>query len=47
MYKAGIIKPAITKKYPLDQAAQCLNDFANRKVTGKVVVVVDQSKAKL
>jgi len=47
MYKAGTIKPAVTKRYPLEQAAQCLNDFANRKVTGKVVVVIDDPKAKL
>jgi NADPH2:quinone reductase len=47
MHKAGIINPAITKRYTLEQTGKCLRDFADRKVTGKVVIVIDDSKAKL
>ncbi|WP_432379595.1 NADPH:quinone oxidoreductase family protein [Duganella sp. P38] len=35
----GKIKPHISARYPLDQAAQALNDMAARKVTGKVIVL--------
>jgi NADPH2:quinone reductase len=37
----GIIKPHISAEYPLEQAAQALNDLLERKATGKVVLVVD------
>ena len=47
MHKAGVINPAITKRYTLEQTGKCLRDFADRKVTGKVVIVIDDSKAKL
>ncbi|MRW89159.1 zinc-binding dehydrogenase [Duganella sp. FT80W] len=35
----GKIKPLVSARYPLAQAAQALNDMAARKVTGKVVVL--------
>ncbi|HEX5343777.1 MAG TPA: NADPH:quinone oxidoreductase family protein [Duganella sp.] len=35
----GKIKPHISGRYKLEQAAQALNDMAARKVTGKVVVL--------
>jgi NADPH2:quinone reductase len=35
----GKIKPHISGRYKLDQAAQALNDMAARKVTGKVLVL--------
>lgn len=34
----GKIKPHISGRYPLEQAATALNDMAARKVTGKVIV---------
>ena len=37
-YKAGKIKPRISKHYPLDDALQALQDMAARKVKGKVVI---------
>lgn len=37
----GKIKPHISAEYPLEQAAQALNDLLERKATGKVVLVVD------
>lgn len=36
----GKIKPHISAEYPLEQAAQALNDLLARKATGKVVLVV-------
>lgn len=35
----GKIQPHISGRYPLDQAAQALDDMAARKVTGKVIVL--------
>lgn len=35
----GNIKPRISARYKLEEAAQALNDMAARKVTGKVVVL--------
>ncbi|MYM82371.1 zinc-binding dehydrogenase [Duganella sp. FT50W] len=35
----GKIRPHISKRYRLDEAAQALNDMAARKVTGKIVVL--------
>lgn len=35
----GKIRPHISKRYQLDEAAQALNDMAARKVTGKIVVL--------
>lgn len=37
----GQLKPHISAEYPLEQAAQALNDLLERKATGKVVLVVD------
>jgi len=37
----GKLKPHISAEYPLEQAAQALNDLLERKATGKVVLVVD------
>lgn len=36
----GKLKPHISAEYPLEQAAQALNDLMERKATGKVVLVV-------
>ena len=36
----GKIKPHISAEYPLEQAAQALNDLLERRATGKVVLVV-------
>jgi len=36
---AGKIRPRISATYPLEQAADALNDITQRKVTGKVVLV--------
>jgi NADPH2:quinone reductase len=38
MYKAGQVKPHISARYPLEQAADALNDMAQRRVTGKVIL---------
>jgi NADPH2:quinone reductase len=38
-HSEGALKPEITKKYPLEEAAQALRDMDARKVRGKVVVV--------
>jgi NADPH2:quinone reductase len=35
----GKLRPLVSGRYRLDQAAQALNDMAARKVTGKVVIV--------
>ncbi len=37
----GKLKPHISAEYPLEQAAQALNDLMERKATGKVVLVVN------
>ena len=37
----GQLKPHISAEYPLEQAAQALNDLLQRKATGKVVLVVN------
>ncbi len=38
MYKAGKVSPHISARYPLEQAADALNDMAQRRVTGKVIL---------
>ncbi|MEM8576878.1 MAG: NADPH:quinone oxidoreductase family protein [Pseudomonadota bacterium] len=38
MYGKGLIKPRITKTYPMEEAAQALTHIADRKVQGKVVL---------
>jgi NADPH2:quinone reductase len=39
MYAAGKIKPHIHATYPLERAAEALNEVLNKRVTGKVVLV--------
>jgi len=39
MYAAGKIKPHIHAVYPLERAAEALNEVLNKRVTGKVVLV--------
>lgn len=39
----GKIKPHISASYPLDRAADALNDMLARKITGKAVLLVDKS----
>jgi len=39
MFRAGEIKPHISKSYPLSQAAQALRDMMDRSVTGNIVLV--------
>eukprot|EP00958_Prasinococcus_capsulatus_P007393 scaffold693_cov399-Prasinococcus_capsulatus_cf.AAC.19 len=39
LFRQKIIRPRVTRTYSLEEAAQCLEDFANRKVIGKVVLV--------
>ena len=43
MVRNGTLKPHISATYPLEQAAQALNDMKARKVTGKVVLVTGRS----
>ncbi len=38
--QAGKLRPRISARYPLERAADALNDIIRRKVTGKVVLVV-------
>ena len=38
-FTTGKIKPLISATYPLNRAADALNDMLNRKVTGKVVLL--------
>lgn len=40
-FVTGKIKPLISATYPLSRAADALNDMMNRKVKGKVVLLVD------
>jgi NADPH:quinone reductase len=37
-YAEGKLKPLVSQVYPLDQAAQAINDLGQRKAVGKVVV---------
>ena len=39
--RAGKIKPLVSATYPLERAADALNDLMNRKVQGKVVLVAN------
>ena len=39
MYEAGKIKPHIHATYPLERAAEALNEVLNKRVSGKVVLV--------
>ncbi len=38
--QAGKLKPHISSRYPLERAADALNDILQRKATGKTVLVV-------
>jgi NADPH:quinone reductase len=40
-FSAGKIKPLVSTTYPLDRAADALNDMMNRRVKGKVVLLVE------
>lgn len=40
-FKAGKIKPHVSKTYPLSDAASALKDMAARKVKGKIVLVTE------
>ena len=44
MYKAGTIRPHISDKFPLEQAADALNKMANREVKGKVILTTGRSE---
>ena len=39
IYAAEKIKPHIHATYPLERAAEALNEVLNKRVTGKVVLV--------
>ena len=39
MYGQGRIKPHVSQQFSLEQATQAMNLMAERKVTGKVVIV--------
>lgn len=39
-FEEGKLKPLVSREYPLSQGAQALRDMADRKVAGKVVLVV-------
>ena len=42
-FQTGKVRPHISATYPLEQAAEALNNLMNRKVTGKVVLLIDKS----
>ncbi len=42
MFKKGQLKPHISATYPLEKAADALNDMGGRKVKGKVVLTVQR-----
>lgn len=44
--RRGILTPTITERYSLENAGQCLQNFARRKVSGKVVIRIDRPKQK-
>lgn len=41
-FREGKVKPLVSKTFPLERAADALNEMLQRKVLGKVVLVVDQ-----
>ena len=45
MYKQGKISPYISGRYPLEQAAEALNQMAGRKVKGKVILTTGRSES--
>lgn len=42
-FQEGKIKPRISATYPLEGAAEALNDMLERKIVGKAVLLVDQA----
>lgn len=42
-YLAGKLKPLVSKEYALEEAAQALNDLAERKVKGKIILVTGKA----
>jgi NADPH2:quinone reductase len=45
LWSAGKLHPLISRTYPLEEAAAALSDMADRKVTGKVVLVTERGAA--
>ncbi len=45
MYDSGKIRPHISNSYPLAQAADALNEMANRKVKGKVILTMGRDES--
>jgi NADPH2:quinone reductase len=43
LYEKGAIRPLIYKRYPLDRAAQALEDLASRKTYGKLILAPSES----
>jgi len=41
-FSAGKLKPHISATYPLEEAAEALNDVMSRKVKGKVVLLIEE-----
>jgi len=41
LFEAGKIRPRIHATYPLERAAEALNEVVNKRVTGKVVLTTD------
>jgi len=41
LFEAGKLKPSSTATYPLEQFAQAMQDIANRRVRGRIVLVQD------
>jgi NADPH2:quinone reductase len=40
LYAAGEIRPHVSARYPLDEGGRAIDDLAQRRATGKVVVTV-------
>ena len=45
LYKDGKIAPRISNRYPLEKAADALNEMANRQVKGKVIITTGKSES--
>ncbi|KRB79908.1 NADPH:quinone oxidoreductase family protein [Noviherbaspirillum sp. Root189] len=43
-FRQGKVRPYISKRYPLEQAAQALAEVAARKATGKIVLLPDSAR---
>ena len=41
LFAAGKVKPHIHATYPLERAAEALNEVLNKRVSGKVVLTTD------